>query len=86
VDLSSLTHEALPPTATDPDSVLATLNVNLVLRWEYRLGSTLFLVYTRAQNPALVPTPGGTSFELRPILEGRASSDFVMAKLAYWWG
>ena len=35
----------------------ATLNVNVVLRWEYRLGSTLFLVYTRAQNPALTPSP-----------------------------
>jgi hypothetical protein len=66
--------------------VLATLNVNLVLRWEYRLGSTLFLVYTHSQNPALVPAPNGTSFELRPILQGRASDDVVMAKLAYWWG
>jgi hypothetical protein len=86
VNLSALAPEALAPTASNPDSALATLNVNLVLRWEYRLGSTLFLVYTRAQNPALVPTPSGTSFELRPILEGRASSDLIMAKLAYWWG
>jgi hypothetical protein len=85
--LASLIPDPKMPTiAPDPDSVQSTLNVNLVLRWEYHLGSTLFLIYTRAQNPALVPTPGGSSFELRPILEGRASSDFVMAKLAYWWG
>jgi hypothetical protein len=76
----------MPPAIANPDSVLATLNVNLVLRWEYRLGSTLFLVYTRAQNPALVPAAGGTSFELRPIYEGRAAEDVVLFKLAYWWG
>ena len=86
MSLSALAPGALAPTASNPDSALATLNVNVVLRWEYRLGSTLFLVYTRAQNPALAPTPSGTSFELRPILEGRASSDLIMAKLAYWWG
>ncbi len=28
----------------------AALNLNVVLRWEYRLGSTLFLVYSRAQS------------------------------------
>ena len=53
VDLSSLT----PATMTAPDTLTATLNVNVVLRWEYRLGSTAFLVYTRAQTPALVPVP-----------------------------
>jgi hypothetical protein len=84
VPLDSLV--AAPAPTSDPDSVQSTLNVNLVLRWEYRLGSTLFLVYTRAQNPALVPAAGGTSFELAPIYRGRASDDVLMAKLAYWWG
>jgi hypothetical protein len=62
------------------------LNVNVVLRWEYRLGSTLFLVYTRAQNPALSPSPSGAGFELRPLLQGRAADNVLMAKLAYWFG
>ena len=45
------------------------MNVNLVLRWEYRLGSTLFLVYTRAQTPALTVAPGNSAqFELAPNL------------------
>ncbi len=71
----------------NPDSEQATLNVNLVLRWEYRLGSTLFLVYTRAQTPALTVAPGGSAqFELAPIWHGRASDDVLLLKLAYWLG
>jgi hypothetical protein len=69
-----------------PDTERATLNVNVVLRWEYRLGSTLFLVYTRAQTPALVPGASGASFELRPLLQGRAADNALMLKLAYWFG
>jgi len=57
-----------------------------VLRWEYRLGSTLFVVYTRAQDPSLAPAANGASFELRPLLQGRAADNVLMAKLAYWFG
>jgi hypothetical protein len=82
--------DALKPAgapATSPDTEQATLNVNLVLRWEYRLGSTLFLVYTRAQTPALTVAPGAAAgFEVAPIWRGRASDDVVMVKLAYWLG
>jgi Domain of unknown function (DUF5916)/Carbohydrate family 9 binding domain-like len=85
VDLAALIPAGAP--AASPDSQQATLNVNLVLRWEYRLGSTLFLVYTRAQTPALAVPPGGTGqLELAPIWRGRASDDVLMAKLAYWLG
>ncbi|HSS39406.1 MAG TPA: DUF5916 domain-containing protein, partial [Polyangia bacterium] len=85
VDLAALIPAG--PPAANPDSQQATLNVNLVLRWEYRLGSTLFLVYTRAQTPALAVPPGGAGqLELAPIWRGRASDDVLMAKLAYWLG
>jgi hypothetical protein len=76
----------MPMTPVDPNRDEATLNVNLVLRWEYRLGSTLFLVYTRAQNPALMPAADGSGFQVRPLWQGRASADFIMLKLSYWWG
>jgi uncharacterized protein DUF5916/cellulose/xylan binding protein with CBM9 domain len=83
VDLSSLT----PSTLTAADTLTATLNVNVVLRWEYRLGSTAFLVYTRAQTPALAPAVGGaTSLDVHPILNGNAAIDVLMVKLAYWFG
>jgi len=86
VHLSDLAPGA-PTPAQSPDVQQATLNVNLVLRWEYRLGSTLFLVYTRAQSPSLTVSPGGDArLDVRPVLDGRASVDVVMLKLAYWWG
>jgi len=80
----NLSPPGVPP--PQPDSTTATLNVNVVLRWEYRLGSTFFLVYTRAQNPALTPSPNGTGFEWRPLLHGQAADNVLMAKLAYWFG
>ena len=61
---------AATPTPTTPDTEEATLNINLVLRWEYRLGSTLFVVYTHNQNPALVPSPGGAGFQGAANLAG----------------
>jgi hypothetical protein len=86
VELASL----MPASLDKPeayDKLTSTLNVNVVLRWEYLLGSTAFLVYTRAQTPSLVPgPPGATSLDLRPIFQGRAASDVIMLKLAYWWG
>jgi hypothetical protein len=85
VHLADLAPAAAP--ATNPDAEQATLNVNVVLRWEYRLGSTLFLVYTRAQSPSFVFSPGAAaSLDLRPVLQGRAAVDVIMAKLTYWWG
>jgi hypothetical protein len=86
VGLSSL----VPTTVAMPenyDKLTSTLNLNVVLRWEYLLGSTAFLVYTRAQTPSLTPgLPGATSLDLRPIYQGRAASDVIMLKIAYWWG
>jgi hypothetical protein len=77
----------MPDTSTQmADTESATLNVNVVLRWEYRLGSTLFVVYTRAQNPTLVPSANGATFELRPLLKGGAADNVLMLKLAYWFG
>ena len=62
------------------------LNINLVLRWEYMLGSTLFLVYTRSEVPTTVL--GATdvaSLNLGAV--GRApASDVVLAKVSFWWG
>jgi hypothetical protein len=77
---------AAPP-GTNPDVQQTTLNVNVVLRWEYRLGSTLYLVYSRAQTPPLtVPSGDEASLDLRPILRGRAAVDVVLLKVSYWWG
>jgi hypothetical protein len=68
-----------------PNVQQATLNVNAVLRWEFRLGSTMYLIYTRAQSPTLMP---GNAPRLDPSTLGgnRGSTDVLMLKVSYWWG
>jgi hypothetical protein len=87
IDLASLMPAAdRPMVATDTET--ATLNVNVVLRWEFRLGSIAYLVYTRAQTPVLTPSinGGATSLDIHPILKGSAAIDVLMLKIAYWFG
>lgn len=76
---------AAAPSA-NPDVQEGVLNVNVVLRWEYILGSTLFVVYTRSQTPAqtLLPTEAAR-LDLGAIRRGPATDAF-MVKLSYWWG
>jgi hypothetical protein len=63
-----------------------TFNANLVLRWEYRLGSTLYVVYTHAQNRSATPALGeGSGFDFHLIRPGIAE-DAGLLKLSYWWG
>ena len=40
------------------DGVEGALNINVVLRWEYLLGATLFVIYRRSQVPNLSLAPG----------------------------
>src|SRR5262249_17518723 len=60
IRLSDLRPAAAPmcdPGTNCTDGEEGALNVNVVLRWEYRLGSTLFLVYTRSQVPKVAVLP-----------------------------
>lgn len=73
----------------NPDFREGTLKVNVVLRWEYRLGSTLFLVYSRSQaelgypDGSFDPSPPAT---LRPWRLGPgATDDTFLVKWSYWW-
>ncbi|MBC8133388.1 MAG: hypothetical protein H7X95_10445, partial [Deltaproteobacteria bacterium] len=68
-----------------PDTQQASLNVNAVLRWEYRFGSTVFLIYTRAQSPALTPV-GAPRLDANALGGNRGSTDTLMLKATYWWG
>jgi hypothetical protein len=73
----------------NPDFRDGALNVTVVLRWEYRLGSTLFLVYSRSQaelgypDQPLDPSPPAT---LRPSrLEEGPSTDTLLVKWTLRW-
>jgi len=76
-----------PMTKPDPDSLTAVFNVNAVLRWEYRLGSVVYLVYTRAQSPSLeVKWPAVPGLDAGSLGGNRGSVDAVLLKASYWWG
>ena len=77
--------QPIAPWSGIPNVQQANLNVNAVLRWEFRLGSTVYLVYTRTQSPSL--TPGSTPRLDPSVLSGnRGSTDVIMLKASYWWG
>jgi len=68
----------------NPDFSLASLRGNAVLRWEFRPGSTLYLVWNRTnsdQNYTGEFSPGPS---LGHLLTGTADNIFAV-KLSYWW-
>jgi hypothetical protein len=71
--------------ATNPDFEEGVLNMNIVLRWEYMLGSTLFLVYTRSQVPAVLLMPGEAATLNLSSVSRAPAADVVLAKLTYFW-
>jgi hypothetical protein len=75
-----------PPPSSNPDFEEGVLNVNAVLRWEYKLGSLIYLVYTRSQVPNVTLAPGeqGT-LDLGSVRRAPAA-DVVILKVSYWWG
>ncbi len=72
---------------TTPDGRTGALAVNAVLRWEYRLGSTFFLVYTRSQSePGWPDGEGPAPGTLRPRDLGVGpTTDTILVKWSHWW-
>ena len=84
---SPIRFSAMRPTEAQADNFYdVALNLNLVLRWEYRLGSTFFFVYTRSQLG--LPTPDGllppATVRPRHLLAGPAT-DAILLKWSYYW-
>jgi hypothetical protein len=85
ISLATLsTADQVPAPGPAVDFQDAALNVNVVFRWEWRLGSTLYFVYTHSQIPRVaMPMMPAT---LSPGALGRGSSaDVLLIKLSYWW-
>jgi uncharacterized protein DUF5916/cellulose/xylan binding protein with CBM9 domain len=72
-------------TASNPGGVNAKqLNANVVLRWEYHPGSTLFVVWTQVrQDASSQPGAGGALDNLRGIFDLRADNTLLI-KLSHW--
>jgi hypothetical protein len=76
---------AAPPTF-NPDFREAALNTSLVFRWEYVLGSTLFLVYSRAQVPSVTLEPGERGTLDFGALRRAPASNVLLLKVSYFLG
>ena len=57
---------------------------NVVFRWEYRPGSTLFLVWSQGREDS-APVEGNGSFrdDLGDLF-GRRANDSFLVKVSYW--
>jgi hypothetical protein len=74
---------AEPFALSDPDFNFKSLKVNMVLRWEYRQGSTFYFVWT--QDRANFDDPG--SFDLgrdAGALFAAPGENIFMVKMAHW--
>jgi len=83
VELRDLVSTSAP--ATDTSTSRAILNASFVFRWELRLGSTLYAVYSRAQGAdRTFGSLDGVSIPWTRGL-GAASTQVFLLKLSYWW-
>ena len=84
VKLDELTAALPADQAPNADDRQAGLNVNLILRWEWRTGSTFYLVYGHQSSNDYTPPPGGLNFrgELDSLSHaGVAHGDTILVKL-----
>ncbi|WP_164009436.1 DUF5916 domain-containing protein [Pyxidicoccus trucidator] len=73
-------------TGSLPDVQDTQLNLNAVLRWEYRLGSMFYLVYTHARTSAPFLEDRSPPRTLLPERLGPGpATDVVLLKWSYWW-
>jgi hypothetical protein len=69
-----------------PDFRRASGTGSVVLRWEYALGSFLYVVYTRSQT-SKDPVQLGDRVNLDPgRLLNAPAADVFLIKMSYWWG
>jgi hypothetical protein len=71
---------------TDPTFTFRSLRGNAVLRWEYRPGSTLFVVWTRSSRIPDLPR-GNIQFsdDASALFQGPSENIFLV-KMTYWLG
>lgn len=73
-----------PPPSADPGFNFKQLRSNTVLRWEYRPGSTVFVVWTHGRE-SFIPVAGDRSWrqEYDQLFELHPDNTFLI-KIAYW--
>jgi len=69
----------------DPDFNVKSLRANAVVRWEFRLGSTLYYVWTQRRQDGSHPGDSALGRDARVLFRAPAD-DVFMVKLAWWIG
>jgi hypothetical protein len=72
-------------TFLDPSFTLRSLRGNAVLRWEYRPGSTLYLVWTRSGESSLSRRSIAFGDDFGALFQGPSQNVFLI-KVSYWLG
>jgi hypothetical protein len=67
----------------DPDFNFKSLKVNAIFRWEWRLGSTLYLVWTQNRQDFSNPGCFSAGRDIAKVFTAPANNIF-MARIAYW--
>jgi hypothetical protein len=86
--LPGVRYTDLTPTTLDfdPSFHTSSLRLSAVLRWEYQLGSLLYLVYSRSQDEAPLVAGAGLRGDLLPAKLGLGpATDIFLLKWSYAW-
>ena len=74
---------AQPFTFTNPDFNFKSLRVNAIFRWEWRLGSTLYLVWTESRQDSTNPGMFSPRRDVGRLFSAH-SDDIFLVRFAYW--
>jgi hypothetical protein len=67
----------------DPDFNFKSLRVNAIFRWEWRLGSTFYLVWTQNRQDYSNPGQFSPAHDIAKMFTA-PSNNILMARIAYW--
>jgi len=74
-----------PFTFSDPNFNFRSLRGSAVLRWEYRPGSTMFVVWTQGAQPQRNRGRPGLLADMRALLDAPVGQH-LLVKFNYWVG
>ena len=78
-------HDFTRPVATAPDFNYRSVRGNAVLRWEFRPGSALYVVWNESREDELPVGDFRAGRDVRESFEAPAH-DVFMVKMSYWFG
>lgn len=75
----------IPFTFAKPDFNYISLRGNIILRWEYLPGSTLYFVWTHGGTDYAAHGDFNLHRDLDNLVSTRTYEDVLLVKLTYWW-